>query len=110
MPSKKCPEPNASEKHYKILNKTEWKTFDEYITYGYQIFWIVKLSKSQTTWSIDSSCTCPIFFKHYNCAHETAIAMEENLLTCPIQANPMLLVRKKGPGRTKNASKGLVRD
>lgn len=108
LPSQKCSEPNANEKYYKMLNKKEWKTFDEYITYGYQKFWLVKLSKEN--WTTKSSCTCPIFFKHYNCKHVVAVAVEEKLFKCPIEANPMILTRKKGPGRNKNASKGLVRD
>lgn len=108
LPSHTCSEPNANENYYKTLNKTKWKTFDEYITYGYQQFWKVKLSKEN--WSTTSSCDCPMFFKHYSCKHVTAIAMEEKLFKCSIKANPMTLVRKKGPGRPKNASKGLVRD
>lgn len=108
LPSHKCTDQNGNEKFYKSLIRKEWKTFDEYITYGFQMFWLVKLSREN--WNTHSSCTCPGFFKDYYCKHVTAIAIEEKLFQCPIEANPMLLVRKKGPGRPKNASKGLVRD
>lgn len=108
LPSQKCTELNANEKYYKSLERKEWKTFDEYITYGFQMFWLVKLSREN--WNTNSSCTCPIFLKDYHCKHVTAIAIEEKLFECPIEANPDVLVRKKGPGRTKNATRGLIRD
>lgn len=41
LPAEKCSEENANLKYYKTLTARVWKSFEEYITYGYNIFWLV---------------------------------------------------------------------
>lgn len=63
VPSQHCEEVNANEKYYRSLVKRQWKSFDEFITHGFQMFYIVHLST--TSWNIQSSCRCvlqSIFF------------------------------------------------
>lgn len=108
LPSEKCNEENAKYEHYKALTKRNWLSFDEYVTHGYQMFWTVKLSCDN--WKNMSTCSCPVFFKQHICKHITALALKENLTDCPVTSNPMLLAPRKGPGRSKNASKSLMRD
>lgn len=108
FPGQKCPEDNATYKYYKDLVKKDWKTFDEYITYGYQIFWVVHFSEDQ--WKTESICTCPFFFKQHMCKHIIAIALREKIIDCPETANPMLIAPRRAPGRSKNATNSLMRD
>lgn len=107
IPSEKCPVDEASLKHYKILKKRVWKSFDEFISFGYQMFWLVSVASNQ--WKINSTCTCPVFFKHHMCKHIVAIALQEKLFELPEFANPILIAPKRKPGRSKNAAKALIR-
>lgn len=51
LPAEKCLQENASYKYYQSLVKRKWATFDEYITHGYQMFWVVKFSTD--TWKVN---------------------------------------------------------
>lgn len=108
FPSESCSEENANLNYYKHLKKREWSSFDEYIKYGYQMFWSVQLDHEN--WKVYSTCTCPIFFKQYICKHIVAVAIRSNLVSCPDSANPMLLAPKRSGGRPKNATKSLMRE
>lgn len=108
IPSEKCLEDDANLKYYKSLAARDWKSFDEFITYGQHIFWIVKFS-NDVEWDSKSSCTCPIFFKQHICKHIVAIAMHRKIMDCPQSANPILIAPRKKPGRTKNATMSLMR-
>lgn len=44
LPAEKCPDENSNYKYYQSLVKRKWASFDEYITHGYQMFWIVQFS------------------------------------------------------------------
>ena len=94
--------------YYLTVAKRQWTSFDEYITYGYQMFWLVHFSSDD--WKMKSSCTCPVFFKQNICKHIVAFALKENLIECPQTANPMMIAPRRQPGRSKNASKSLQRD
>lgn len=101
-----CEEINANEKHYRSLVNRQWKSFDEFITHGFQKFYIVKVSVS--AWKNESTCTCVCFFKKNICKHVIAIAMREKLIAIPNTANPTLLNQnKRKQGRTNNAKKAL---
>lgn len=107
LPSEKCLQENAHYKYYKSLIKREWTSFDEYISYGYQIFWVVKFSSDQ--WKTSSSCTCPFFLKQHICKHIITIALKEKILECPQSANPLLISARRAGGRPKNAARALMR-
>lgn len=108
LPASKCPNENANYKFYQSLVKRKWTTFDEYVTHGFQIFWIVRFQA--VNWKVTSSCTCPVYFKQRMCKHILAIAMREKLMDCPQNSNPMRLAPKRRTGRPKNASQALMRD
>lgn len=108
FPSEKCSSEHANLTYYQSLTKRQWTSFDEFIDHGFQMFWLVSLSS--LTWKSSSTCTCPVFFKQHICKHIVALALKEKLLDCPQTANPMLLAPKRGPGRSKKASKSLKRD
>lgn len=59
VPSSKCEPQDANEKYYKCLVKRQWDSFDEFINFGFQQFWIINVS--MTDWKISSTCTCPFF-------------------------------------------------
>lgn len=104
----KCPDDSSDYKFYQSLTKGKWSTFDEYITHGYQMFWLVKFVNE--SWKVNSSCTCPVYFKERICKHILAIELREKLMICPQDTNPILLVPRRKPGRSKNATKVLMRD
>lgn len=106
--AEKCPIENATAKYYQSLVKRKWASFDEYITHGYQMFWVVQFSKHE--WKINSKCTCPVYFKERMCKHILAIAMRDELMECPQNANPTRLLPKRRAGRPKNASAALMRN
>lgn len=108
LPASDCPEENANYAYYKTLSQKQWKSFDEYINYGYQLFWLVHFNSNE--WKMNSSCTCPVFFKNHICKHIVAFALKEKLIECPQTANPMLIAPRKQPGRPRNATKSLQRD
>lgn len=60
VPSSTCPKELSNVASYATLAARRWKSFDEFINHGYQIFWIVELST--TAWDIESTCTSPAFF------------------------------------------------
>lgn len=107
LPSEKCPEEQSSLSYYKHLKNRQWASFDEFLLYGYQMFWLVYVPSEQ--WKTNSTCTCPFFFKQHMCKHIVAIALKEGLCECPQMANPMLIAPKRKPGRTKNATTALMR-
>lgn len=107
IPSSTCKEENATEKYYKILVQTQWKSLDQFIKYGYQQFWIVNFSKDK--WKTESKCTCPQFLKNYICKHVVALAYREKCFEIPESAYPTLLqATRKKAGRPKNATKALI--
>lgn len=108
LPANKCPNENANYKFYQSLVKRKWTTFDEFITHGFQMFWIVQFQT--VDWKVNSSCTCPVYFKQRICKHLLAIAMRDKLMVCPQNSNPMRLAPKRAAGRPKNASQALMRD
>lgn len=105
VPSSKCEIEDANEKYYKCLVKRQWKSFDEFISFGFQQFWIVQLSIAD--WKFESKCTCPIFFKHYMCKHVIAIAVKEKVAEFPDLANPVLLAPKRKAGRIAKSKRAL---
>lgn len=107
LPSAQCPKENATFSYYKSLTKQKWTSFDEYVTYAYQMFWLVSLD--ETEWKTQSTCTCPVFLKQHICKHIVALALREEMVECPNNANPMLLAARNKPGRKKNAYKSLMR-
>lgn len=66
------------------------------------MFWLVQFSKHE--WKINSKCTCPVYFKERMCKHILAIAMRDQLMECPQNANLTKLAL------AKNASAALMRD
>lgn len=107
LPAKKCLPENCNYKHYKTLAKQQWTSFDEFITHGYQMFWLVVFSTDE--WKTKSTCTCPIFFKEFICKHIVATALKCKIIECPFSANPILIAPRKKPGRPKNATMCLER-
>lgn len=105
IPSSECDPNNANETYYKCLVKREWKSFDEFLNFGFQKFWTVTLSLNN--WKESSFCTCPFFFKQNICKHIIAIAVKEKVLDFPEIANPVLLSKKRSAGRIPNAKKAL---
>lgn len=105
VPSSKCDSNNANANYYKCLVKRDWTSFDEFINFGFQQFWIVTLSL--TEWKLSSCCTCPVFFKQNMCKHIIAIAVKENVLEFPEIANPVLLTKRRTAGRIPNAKRAL---
>lgn len=108
IPAQKCLKENANHKYYKSLLRKKWTTFDEFIEYGHQMFWLVRFSNEH--WKTQSTCSCPFFLKQFICKHVVAIAMELKIIECPQSANPLLIAPKRKPGRSKNATMSLMRD
>lgn len=108
FPSKRCLEENANNRYYQSLMKRNWASFDEYVTHGYQMFWIVQFIENN--WKINSKCTCPIYFKQRMCKHILAIAMRDKKLERPQNANPVQLAPRRKTGRPRNATLALMRD
>lgn len=108
VPSQKCDDHNATEKYYKELVKRNWTSFDEFVRYGFQIFYIVQLSS--VSWNTESKCSCTAFFKQNICKHILAVAFRENIIDCPDSANPTLLAPSgsKKLGRKPKSTKALV--
>lgn len=106
IPSQRCEPCNANEVYYRSLVKRQWKSFDEFLTYAFQIFYILQFSKS--SWNMNSTCTCVCFFKENICKHIIAIGLRENIIKCPDSANPTSLGQyKRNAGPTKKARKAL---
>lgn len=105
VPSHQCDAINANERYYRSLVQREWSSFDEFVEYGYQMFYLVQVSK--TSWNIQSTCTCISFFKQNICKHIIAIVMREKIIECPDIANPTLLNKYKRRGRPEKANKAL---
>lgn len=106
VPSQRCNDVNANEIYYKSLVRRQWKSFDEFLTYGFQMFYIVQLSKE--SWKTESSCTCVSFFKENICKHIIAIGMREKIIQCPQSANPTSLSQyKRKAGPAQKAKKAL---
>lgn len=106
VPSQCCKESNANEAHYKSLVKRSWKSFDEFITHGFQKFYIVTISKS--SWQNESTCSCVSFFKQNICKHIIAIGMRNKIVKCPESANPILINQhKRKAGRIAAAKRAL---
>lgn len=105
--SKRCDAANANRNYYQDLVKRQWTSFDEFILYGFQMFYIIKLSK--TSWNTESTCTCVCFFKENICKHVIALAMREKILACSDLVNPTSLSQyKRGAGSVNKAKKALV--
>lgn len=107
LPAKKCANENSNYKYYQSLVKREWTSFDEYINYGFQMFWTVNFVIDE--WNKKSTCSCPFFFKQFICKHVVAIAIQKKIIECPQSANPTLIAPRRGPGRAKNATYALMR-
>lgn len=107
IPSSICD--NPSEKYYKTLVNRKWKSFDEFVTYGFQQFWVVQFSLDD--WKCESKCTCPIFFKYYMCKHVVACGYREGVIECPNEAIPTLLTTRgrRGKGRAPNSKGALLK-
>lgn len=108
IPRSDCPEEKSNYEFYQMLSKKEWQSFDQYIKYGFQLFWLVQFDS--VDWNIKSRCTCPVFFKENVCKHLIAIALKQRVIECPQIANPLLIAPRKQQGRPKNATKSLQRD
>lgn len=101
-----CEQVDANESHYKSLTKRTWKSFDEFVKYGFQKFYITQLSVSSP--KTGSTCTCVSFFKKNLCKHIIAIGMRQKLIDMPDTVNPILLNQnKRKPGRVGAAKKAL---
>lgn len=105
VPSANCDSENANEKYYQSLVKRQWGSFDEFIQFGFQQFWIIHLSMND--WKMSSNCSCPVFFKQHMCKHIIALAAKENLFEFPEMANPVLLAPRRKAGRITKAKKAL---
>lgn len=107
VPSQHCEEANANEGYYRSLVQRQWQSFDEFMTYGFQKFYIVNMSSA--SWNSESTCSCVCFFKENICKHIIAIAMREAIIECPDSANPTSLSQyKRKAGPTQKAKKALV--
>lgn len=111
LPSETCSEENANNRYYQQIVKKSWTSFDEYISYGYQLFWLVNFcaEKDDAMWMKQSTCSCPVFFKQNLCKHIVAIALQQQIIDCPLTSNPLLIAPRRKPGRSKNATKALMR-
>lgn len=104
VPSSDCE--NATESFYKTLVRTTWSSFDEFIIYGYQKFYIVTFSLEN--WKTESMCTCAPFFKQHMCKHIIAIGIRDHAIEIPQTVNPSLLMpTRKKSGRPKLTTKAL---
>lgn len=108
LPAQKCIEENRTYKYYKALAGRKWSSFDEFIEYGYQIFWLVCFNNDH--WETQSTCSCPFFFKQHICKHLVAIALQSKIIECPQSSNPLLIAPRRKRGRAKNATMSLMRD
>lgn len=107
VPSQHCDEANANEGYYRSLVQRQWQSFDEFMTYGFQKFYIVNMSRA--SWNSESTCSCVCFFKENICKHIIAIAMREKIIECPDSANSTSLSQyKRKAGPTQKAKKALV--
>lgn len=106
VPSSKCHDPTIPS--YKNLSQRKWTSFDEYVEYGFQQFYLVHLYPSEA-WNRESSCTCTSFMKQYVCKHVIALALREGHTECPDTEEPMLLSNyRRHRGKAKKAQPALV--
>lgn len=106
VPCQRCEEANAHEKYYRSLVKRIWTSFDEFIEYGFQMFYIVQFSKA--IWNTESSCSCICFFKENICKHIIAVGMKENIIDCSDETNPTQINKhKRAAGRAQKAKRAL---
>lgn len=107
IPSSNCESANASESYYKTLVRTQWKSFDEFVKYGFQQFWIVRFAFEN--WKTQSTCTCPAFFKQFICKHIIAVGIRLKEIQIPETINPVRIVAtRKKPGRPAKSAKALI--
>lgn len=78
IPSQSCEEEYANESYYKSLVNRQWTSFDEFIQYGFNKFYIVTFS--MRSWKQESMCTCPPFFKEHICKHIAAVALKSKII------------------------------
>lgn len=106
VPSQKCDDANANDNYYRSLVKRQWKSFDEFVMHGFQMFYLVTLSKEN--WNAKSTCSCVCFFKENICKHIIAVGMREKIIECPDSANPTSLSQyKRKAGPAQKAKKAL---
>ena len=92
----------------KKLEQMAWLTFDQYVEFGHNLYYTVKVSKNKEKWHLFSQCTCPDFFKNYMCKHTVGIALRRKIAILPATAIPTLLTKTRKAGRPTKASKALL--
>ena len=95
------------DKYIKNCKLFNYRTFDTFVKHHHNRLWIVTFVT--TDW-LQSTCTCPIFYKHYICKHMVGLAIVNNLYDPPPEAKATLFQNKRRPGRPSKSSKALVID
>lgn len=90
------------------LQQMTWKTFDQYVEFGHNMFYTVKISKEKEKWHLFSQCNCIDFFKNYMCKHTVGIALRRKIAILPATAIPTLLTKTRKAGRPAKAAKALL--
>jgi hypothetical protein len=90
-----------------MLKNCNWQTFDDFAS-SFQEIRVIKLNEEN--WKL-STCSCPSWFKHYNCKHIIGIAYAQNLFDeFPIEACEIPLGQRTKRGRPKGLSRALVKE
>lgn len=84
------------------LRKTTFKSFDQFVKFGYGKFWAVKVSKSQ------SECGCPKFLKKFICKHVIGLVLRMKLCVLPRAAIPTALGKRTRGRHTKSVKALLI--
>lgn len=106
IPSSACASENATIAYFKTIKKTTWKSFDEFIIYGHQQFYV--LSFSSSNWKSESTCTCTGFFKQNICKHIIAIGIQLGAVELPESANSVAIApTRRKAGRPKTTTNAL---
>ena len=87
----------------KYKNNT-FTNFDDLVKVQ-QSLWMLNEFKGE--W-MSSTCSCPFFFKNYNCKHSVGMAIRQGLLKPPPEAKTVAMGQKRKRGRPSKAQKALL--
>ena len=98
---------SVTESEIKDVEDLNWNTFERFKLQAFNI-WIVDMPVNKN-W-IESTCSCPQFFKGYICRHVVGQAIRLKLVTPPPAAKNIPIGQKRKRGRPKLASRALLVD
>lgn len=90
------------------LERTHYKNFEEYKNDGFNLVYLVTLTKSDIFEK--STCTCRNFHKDFICQHILGLSIRNEFCICPSIADQHEIGARPKRGRKKMATSALIRD